>query len=172
MALLIIPVLKRWWRARGPYGYLRTWYWTITAREISQPYNKYNYLNSRHLRLFNDWRNIKVCANSELRRPAINLVKRDNYFVSLRTLDKVDSAGRVTLLPGTTFLRIRRGCDLYKRFKSAFLRIFQKLAGQHESQRWPLGKNVILSSVTWCGRNNKQSACVSLEIRICQIIAM
>ena len=25
MALLIIPVLKRYSRARGPYGYLRTW---------------------------------------------------------------------------------------------------------------------------------------------------
>ena len=41
MALLIIPVLKRWSRARGPYGYLRTWNWPITAREISQPYHKY-----------------------------------------------------------------------------------------------------------------------------------
>ena len=39
MALLIIPVLKRWSRARGPYGYLRTWNWPITAREISQPCN-------------------------------------------------------------------------------------------------------------------------------------
>ena len=44
MALLIIPVLKRWSRARGPYGYLRTWNWPITAREISQPYNKENYV--------------------------------------------------------------------------------------------------------------------------------
>ena len=43
MALLIIPVLKRWSRARGPYGYLRTWNWPITAREISQPYNKIQY---------------------------------------------------------------------------------------------------------------------------------
>ena len=41
MALLIVPVLKRWSIARGPYGYLRTWNWPITAREISQPYNKY-----------------------------------------------------------------------------------------------------------------------------------
>ena len=41
MALSIIPVLKWWSRARGPYGYLRTWKWPITAREISQPYNKY-----------------------------------------------------------------------------------------------------------------------------------
>ena len=43
MALLIIPVLKWWSRARGPYGYLRTWNWPITAREISQPYNNYFY---------------------------------------------------------------------------------------------------------------------------------
>ena len=44
MALLIIPVLKRWSRARGPYGYLRTWNWPITARKISQPYNKIYYI--------------------------------------------------------------------------------------------------------------------------------
>ena len=41
MALLIIPVLKRWLRAGGPYGYLQTCNWPITARKISQPYNKY-----------------------------------------------------------------------------------------------------------------------------------
>ena len=40
MALLIISVLKRWSRARGLYGYLRTWNWPITAHEIIQPYNK------------------------------------------------------------------------------------------------------------------------------------
>ena len=40
ICLLIIPVLKRWSRARGPYGYLRTWNWPITAREISQPFYK------------------------------------------------------------------------------------------------------------------------------------
>ena len=34
---------KRWSRARGPYGYLRTWNWPITAREISQPYNRSPY---------------------------------------------------------------------------------------------------------------------------------
>ena len=43
--------------------------------------------------------------NSELKLPAVNSVKRGNFLV-VRTLDKVDSAGRVTLLPGTTFLRI------------------------------------------------------------------
>ena len=43
MALLIIPVLKRWPRSRGPYGNLRTWNWPITAREISQPYNNLQY---------------------------------------------------------------------------------------------------------------------------------
>ena len=43
MALLIIPVLKWWSRARGPYGYLRTWNWPITAREISQPCNNKYY---------------------------------------------------------------------------------------------------------------------------------
>ena len=46
MALLIIPVLKRWSRARGPYGYLRTWNWPITARQISQPYNNCTYWNT------------------------------------------------------------------------------------------------------------------------------
>ena len=35
--------LKGWSRARGLYGYLRTWNWPITAREISQPYNKIQY---------------------------------------------------------------------------------------------------------------------------------
>ena len=44
MALLIIPVLKRWSRARDPYDYLRTWNWPITAREINLPYNKYHLL--------------------------------------------------------------------------------------------------------------------------------
>ena len=43
MALLNIPVLKRWSRAGGPYGYLRTWNWPITARKISQPYNRRTY---------------------------------------------------------------------------------------------------------------------------------
>ena len=55
----------------------------------------------------NAWRNIKVCANSGLRRPAVNSVKRGNFFV-VRTLGKVDSAGRVTLLRRTTFLHITR----------------------------------------------------------------
>ena len=48
MALLIIPVLKRWSRARGPYGYLWTWNWPITACEISQPYNKVWYLETTY----------------------------------------------------------------------------------------------------------------------------
>ena len=39
----LFRILKRWSRARGPYGYLRTWNWPITAREISQPYNKSGY---------------------------------------------------------------------------------------------------------------------------------
>ena len=47
MALLIIPVVKMWSRARGPYGYLRTWNWPITAREISQPYNNNSYVSER-----------------------------------------------------------------------------------------------------------------------------
>ena len=46
MALLIIPVLKKWSRARGLYGYLRTWNWPITARKISQPYNNTAYYHS------------------------------------------------------------------------------------------------------------------------------
>ena len=37
--------------------------------------------------------------------PAVNSVKRGKVFV-VQTLDKVDSAVRVTLLPGTTFLLI------------------------------------------------------------------
>ena len=52
-------------------------------------------------------RNIKVCGNSELILPAVNSVKRGNFFV-IRTLGKVHSAGRVTLLSGTTFVHINR----------------------------------------------------------------
>ena len=44
MALLIIPVLKRWSRARDPYGNLQTWNWPITACEVGQPYNKEQYV--------------------------------------------------------------------------------------------------------------------------------
>ena len=58
-------------------------------------------------RLLNAWRNIKVCVNSKLRLPAVNSVKRGNFFV-IRTLGKVNSAWRVTLLPWTTFLHINR----------------------------------------------------------------
>ena len=46
-----------------------------------------------------------ICLNSELRWPAVDSVKRGNFFV-IRKLDKVDSAGRVTFLPGTTFFHI------------------------------------------------------------------
>ena len=35
----IIWRFDKWSRARGPCGYLRTWNWPITAREISQPCN-------------------------------------------------------------------------------------------------------------------------------------
>ena len=48
------------------------------------------------------WMNIKICVNSELRWPAVNSVKRGNFFV-IRTLDKVDSAGRGTFYPGQLF---------------------------------------------------------------------
>ena len=43
MALLIIPVLKGWSRARGLYDYLQTWNWPIIVRKISQLYNKLTY---------------------------------------------------------------------------------------------------------------------------------
>ena len=49
--------------------------------------------------------NIKVCVNLEPRQPAVNSVKRGNFFV-IRTLGKVDLAGRVTILTGTTFVHI------------------------------------------------------------------
>ena len=35
----IIWRFDRWSRDRGPYGYLQTWNWPITALKISQPYN-------------------------------------------------------------------------------------------------------------------------------------
>ena len=42
MFIIWLCWLFRFWKGdRGPYGYLRTWNWPITAREISQPYNKY-----------------------------------------------------------------------------------------------------------------------------------
>ena len=41
----VIWRFDRWSKARGPYGYLWTWNWPITAREVGQPYNKsYYYL--------------------------------------------------------------------------------------------------------------------------------
>ena len=47
MFIIWLCWLFRFWkggsRVRGPYGYLRTWNWPITAREISQPYNKIQY---------------------------------------------------------------------------------------------------------------------------------
>ena len=67
MALLIIPVLKRWSRARGPYGYLRTWNWPITAREIIQPYNIYNYghhCDSICITVEHPWKNHQRCCCS------------------------------------------------------------------------------------------------------------
>ena len=131
--------------------------------------------------IVNAWRNIKVCVNSKLRWPAVNLVKLGNVFV-IRTLYKVDSAGRVTLLPGTTFLHINGAMICIN--VSIFLRIFQKLAGQYKHNfrslaghflildgLWPLGSSVILSSVTWCGRNNNQYVYV-IGNRICQLIAI
>ena len=108
-------------------------------------------------RLLNAWSNIKVCVNSELRPPAVNSVKWGKVFV-IQTLDKEDSAVRVTLLPGTTFLLINGLWFTYKCF-TIFYVFFKKLAGQHaRTQRLA----VILSSVTRCGRNKKQ--CVLLEI--------
>ena len=88
--------------------------------------------------------------------PAVYSVKRGKVFV-IQTLDKVDSAVRVTLLPGTTFLLIN-------------LPIFQKIGRSTQTQRSKFGRSflqfgqnrwlvVILSSVTRCGRNNKQCVC-------------
>ena len=42
--------------------------------------------------------------NSELRPTAVKFVKWGNYFV-IRTLGKVDSAGRMALVTGTTFVQ-------------------------------------------------------------------
>ena len=52
-------------------------------------------------RLLNASSKIKVCV----RRPAVNSVKRGRIFV-IQTLDKVDSAVRMTVLSGAAFLRI------------------------------------------------------------------
>ena len=79
--------------------------------------------------------------NSELRRPAVNSVKRGNFVVGIRTRDKVDSAGRVTLLPGTTFLHIRRGNNLSKCFKSVFYVFFKN---------WPVNMNATLTARVGC----------------------
>ena len=43
MFIIWLCRLFRFWKASGPYGNLRTWNWPITAREISQPYNKVHY---------------------------------------------------------------------------------------------------------------------------------
>ena len=58
-------------------------------------------------RLLNASSNTKVGVNSELRLPAVSSVKARKVFV-IQMLDKVDSAVRVTVLPGTTFLLINR----------------------------------------------------------------
>ena len=71
--------------------------------------------------------------NSELRRPAVSSVKRDNFFVGIRTLDKVGSAGRVTLIPGTTFLHIRRGYRICINVSNRFFIVFFK--------NWPVNMN-------------------------------
>ena len=55
----------------------------------------------------------------------VNSVKRGNVFV-IWTLHKVNSAGRVTLLP-MICINVQ-----------FFLRIFQKLSGQHERNIWSL----------------------------------
>ena len=68
--------------------------------------------------------NIKVCVNLEPRRPAVNSVKRGNFFV-IRTLGKVDLAGRVTILTGTTFVHINTAmiCKCF----TFLLRVFKNL---------------------------------------------
>ena len=45
----------------------------------------------------------EICLNSELRWPTVD--KWGNFF-AIRKLDKVDSAGRLIFLPGTTFFHI------------------------------------------------------------------
>ena len=78
MALLIIPVLKWWSRARGPYGYLRTWNWPITACEISQPYNKMAYCTC--VCTFYKWR--ARCKNSLSDDFGSPFTKPPNYLPS------------------------------------------------------------------------------------------
>ena len=60
MFIICLCWLFRFWkgdqetRARGPYGYLRTWNWPITAREISQPYNKLYYCTVRFYYIYHN----------------------------------------------------------------------------------------------------------------------
>ena len=62
--------------------------------------------------------------------PAVNSVERGKVFV-IQTLDKVDSAVSVTLLPGITFLLYKRVmiCINISIFSTYFSK---KLAGQHK----------------------------------------
>ena len=46
----IIWRFDRWSRARGPYGYWRTWKWPIPACEINLSYNNYCYCS-----IYNQW---------------------------------------------------------------------------------------------------------------------
>ena len=76
--------------------------------------------------------------NSELRRPAVNSVKRGNIFV-IRTLGKVDSAERVTLLSGTTFVHINRAMTCI----NISIFFFKKSAVQqeHKFEVWPVNSS-------------------------------
>ena len=70
--------------------------------------------------VLNAWRNIKILVNSELRRPAVNSVKRGN-----RRRRAYESWFGWEGDPSTwdNFSPYKRGYDLYKCFK-IFLRIF------------------------------------------------
>ena len=76
-------------------------------------------------------RRIVSMRNTDLARLELEglLYGQANFFV-VRTLGKVGSAGRVTPLPRTTFLHIT-GLWFVQMFQ-IFLRIFKKLAVQHE----------------------------------------
>ena len=65
--------------------------------------------------------------NSELRPTAVKFVKWGNYFV-IRTLGKVDSAGRMTLVTGTTFVHINRAMICISNF---FLSLLKKMTVQN-----------------------------------------
>ena len=108
-----------WSRARGPYGYLRTWNWPITAREISQPYNEYM--------LFTGWE-VRIGKNCDR---GLNMLR--SQFFPIRTDHKpvnnsfVFFFQRISKSRGEPEARQRAQGVFHKKYLWKFWKIFGNL---------------------------------------------